>query len=150
MIFKHTHKSYITKKLPAGLKMIWYFPIICIHLASSLIVTITMPLSSECHQHASCLGANFFLAFQITSYGPLLAKGFVPSMHSKHQDLSCHCSWLNDCIFAQRACTLWSFRTLANCRFILAKAWLTLGIIACSTVPCQGGVLEVEKGIEIY
>lgn len=127
--------SHLTKNPPAGLKRIRYFPVISIHIASSMIA-ITMSFSSEYHQHASCLGANFAGgAFQTALMALFWDEGFVPSEHSKHQDLSCHCSWLSDCIFALRAHTLWSFRTLANSKFVLAWGFSSVGyycLIGCS------------------
>lgn len=84
-------------------KNISNFPMICIDLASNMTAVITMPLSMK--------------YFQTALHGPLVAEGALPFMHSKCQDLSCHCSWLCDCIFEQRACALWSFRTLKRSRF---------------------------------
>lgn len=42
----HKHISNLSKTLLAGLKMIWYFPIICMHVTSCMIVILTMLLSS--------------------------------------------------------------------------------------------------------
>lgn len=69
----------------------------------------------------------FILTLQTASCGPLQAKGFVPSAHSERGDLSCHCSWLNDCIFEQRTNTPWSFRALPNSRFVSSTGFSSRG-----------------------
>lgn len=38
------------------------------HVASCMIVILTMLLSSEYHQHASCLGANFNYYFFVCGF----------------------------------------------------------------------------------
>lgn len=129
----HKHISNLSKTLLAGLKMIWYFPIICMHVTSCMIVILTMLLSSIINMPVAWVPILFIflrVVFQTVLYGPLQAEGFVPSVHSKLGDLSCHCSWLTDCMFSQKAYILWSFRTLANSRFVLAWTSIPWGIIA--------------------
>lgn len=92
---------------------------------------ITMPLSNE--------------YFETASYGPLVAESSLPFMHSKCQDLSCHCSWLYDCIFEQRACALRSFRTLERSRFILVSRFSSVGYYYLA-LPWQAGAFYSGSG----
>lgn len=56
----HKHISNLSKTLLAGLKMIWYFPIICMHVASCMIVILTMLLSSIINMPVAWVPILFF------------------------------------------------------------------------------------------
>lgn len=88
-------------------KRMWYSKVVCIHIASSVIAIITIHLSTKYHQHPSCQGSIYLIIFYFfESPGCLLwslwSKGFVPSMHSKRWDLSCHSRWLSMIVYLQR------------------------------------------------
>lgn len=137
--FTLTHKniSNLSKTLLAGLKMIWYFPIICMYVASCMIVILTMLLSSEYHQHASCLGASLFIylfifvcGFPVCLVWPSSGWGLcsIRALQAWRPLIPLFLAqWLY--VFTERL-HLWSFRTLANSRFVLAWTSIPWGIIA--------------------